>query len=40
MSARFWEMGIKLHAVFPAAKAAKTAARAFVDFLIAEFANN
>jgi hypothetical protein len=27
---------IELHAVFPAGKAAKPAARAFVDFLIAE----
>jgi DNA-binding transcriptional LysR family regulator len=33
-----WDMGdIELHAVFPAGKAAKPAARAFVDFLIAEF---
>ena len=32
-----WDMGdIELHAVFPAGKAAKPAARAFVDFLIAE----
>jgi DNA-binding transcriptional LysR family regulator len=36
-----WDMGeIELHAVFPAGKAAKPAARAFVDFLIAEFSND
>jgi DNA-binding transcriptional LysR family regulator len=36
-----WDMGeIELHAVFPAGRAAKPAARAFVDFLIAEFAND
>jgi DNA-binding transcriptional LysR family regulator len=36
-----WEMGeIELHAVFPAGRAAKPAARAFVDFLIVEFADN
>jgi DNA-binding transcriptional LysR family regulator len=35
-----WDMGeIELHAVFPAGKAAKPAARAFVDFLIVEFAS-
>ena len=34
-----WNMGeIELHAVFPAGKAAKPAARAFVDYLIEEFA--
>jgi DNA-binding transcriptional LysR family regulator len=33
-----WEMGeIELHAVFPAGRAAKLAARAFADFLIVEF---
>jgi hypothetical protein len=30
---------IELHAVFPAGKAAKPAARAFTNFLISEFAN-
>jgi DNA-binding transcriptional LysR family regulator len=36
-----WEMGeIEPHAVFPAGRAAKPAARAFVDFLIVEFADN
>ena len=33
-----WEMDqIELHAVFPAGKAAKPAAREFVDYLVAEF---
>jgi DNA-binding transcriptional LysR family regulator len=34
-----WDMGdIEFHAVFPAGKAAKPAARAFVDFLVVELA--
>jgi DNA-binding transcriptional LysR family regulator len=34
-----WNMGeIELHAVLPAGKAAKPAARAFINFLVAEFA--
>jgi DNA-binding transcriptional LysR family regulator len=34
-----WDMGeVELHAVFPAGKAAKPSARAFVDFLTAELA--
>ena len=34
-----WDLGeIDLHAVFPAGKAAKPAARAFVDFLASELA--
>jgi DNA-binding transcriptional LysR family regulator len=36
-----WDMGeIELHAVFPAGRAAKPAARVFTDFLIAEFAKD
>jgi DNA-binding transcriptional LysR family regulator len=36
-----WDMGeIELHAVFPLGKAAKPAARAFVEFLTAELAND
>jgi DNA-binding transcriptional LysR family regulator len=34
-----WDLGeIDLHAVFPAGKAAKPAAHAFVDFLASELA--
>ena len=34
-----WDMGaIELHAIFPAGKAAKPAARAFVDFLTIQLA--
>ena len=36
-----WEMGeIELHAIFPAGKATKASGRAFVDYLIMEFAKD